>query len=47
MFHKQARINFVTDGTLTYAKCIIKKLGLILLLMAHPHVPSVSLKSWN
>ena len=42
VFHSEAGINNVTDGTLTHAECFIEMLGLIMLLLAHLHVQSVS-----
>ena len=42
VFLREAGINDVTDGTLTCAECFIDSLGLIMLLLAHLHVQSVS-----
>ena len=38
----EAGVNIVTDGTLTHAKWFIESLALIMLLLAHSHVQSVS-----
>ena len=41
-FLRGAGVNIVTDSTLTCAKCFFQRLGLIMLLLAHLHVQSVS-----
>ena len=47
MYHRETGVNIVTDGMHSCAKCSIEKLGLIVLLMARMHVPSVLEGGWD